>query len=913
MKRMILHKKYTPLLNRMFTPWMFALCMVGVLVNAVLINMVAYFSLPLYLDNVGSVLVCVMGGSLPGMFIGFLTNICNSLSTPMSMYYGILTVWIAWTAYLFSRYGLLRSFWGYVAMAIVFAFIGGSVGAGITWFLYGGSFGDSTTSAVAVWLHAHGLSVFAAQFWASTFIDVPDKLLTVLPIYLFTRFYPKRLYDKFPLSYLYDRSLSEAEAIHAQQPFHIRSHSLNSKITTILVVVSASIGIVSAGVGIFHYTNQQLEHYRTWAVDTSRLAARTLSGDKIDAFLASGGHADGYTQSRNDLRNFFDNVSGVAFVYVYQIQPDGAHVVFDFDTATVPADPIASVIPVDPSLLKYRGDLLAGREIPAVVSHDQYGWLMTAYTPVKDSEGRTTAYVGVDISLDGYVADLLIYSIQTAAMIFGLIIIFAAFSIWFVQRKLVDPIQTVLGHAQDFQRSDPEEWLDSTAWLARKELRTGDEIEELYKAVCAAEEEIINKVRVLRSTQLKLRESKVVAEKNKELAIAVRQANEANAAKSEFLSRISHDIRTPMNGIIGMTRIAAEQQNPPQTVSCLQKIATSSQFLLGLINDILDMTKAESGKLELHLEPYFMEDFHAYMDAVIRPLCDGKNQQLNFELQMVPDCIPLMDVLRTNQIYFNLLSNAVKYTPEGGSIYMKICQELIPGHRLRVTTVVGDNGIGISENFQKVLFEPFMQEHRDDISEMRGSGLGLSIVKKIIDAMGGTISVESKSGQGSSFTVILEYDYAEETAVRREKQEKQQVADISLLAGCHVLLCEDHPLNQEIARALLEKEKILVEVAENGQEGLAAFRGSPIGYYDAILMDIRMPILNGYDTTAAIRGLQRPDAGKVPIIAMTADAFLDDQKKCLDAGMNGHLAKPIDANRMYQTLATAIVHSRQGV
>ena len=146
----------------------------------------------------------------------------------------------------------------------------------------------------------------------------------------------------------------------------------------------------------------------------------------------------------------------------------------------------------------------------------------------------------------------------------------------------------------------------------------------------------------------------------------------------------------------------------------------------------------------------------------------------------------------------------------------------------------------------------------------------------------------------------------------RQAQTEPEQKDTGL-AGLHVLLCEDHPLNQEIARALLEKEKILVEVAENGQEGLAAFRGSPIGYYDAILMDIRMPILNGYDTTAAIRGLQRPDAGKVPIIAMTADAFLDDQKKCLDAGMNGHLAKPIDANRMYQTLATAIVHSRQGV
>lgn len=283
---------------------------------------------------------------------------------------------------------------------------------------------------------------------------------------------------------------------------------------------------------------------------------------------------------------------GVAFVYVYQIQPDGAHVVFDFDTATVPADPIASVIPVDPSLLKYRGDLLAGREIPAVVSHDQYGWLMTAYTPVKDSEGRTTAYVGVDISLDGYGRsfDLLhsdggndFRAHHHLCGVFHLV----------CPAKAGRSDSDSAGHAQDFQRSDPEEWLDSTAWLARKELRTGDEIEELYKAVCAAEEEIINKVRVLRSTQLKLRESKVVAEKNKELAIAVRQANEANAAKSEFLSRISHDIRTPMNGIIGMTRIAAEQQNPPQTVSCLQKIATSSQFLLGLINDILDMTKAE--------------------------------------------------------------------------------------------------------------------------------------------------------------------------------------------------------------------------------------------------------------------------------------------------------------------------------
>jgi len=911
MKHMISHKKYPALVNRMFTPWMFLLCAVGMLLNIALIKLVAYFSLPLYLDNVGSVWVSVMGGSLPGMFMGFLTNILNSLSEPMSMYYGILTVWIAWTGYLFSRYGLLRNIWGYLLMALAFAFIGGSVGSVVTWLLYGGGFGDSTTSAAALWLHAHGLSIFAAQFWASTLIDIPDKLLTVLPIYLFTRFYPRQLYDKFPLSYLYDRSAEEAENIHAQQPFHIRTRSLSSKITTILVVVSALIGVLSTGAGIFHYTGQQLEHYRTWAVDTSRLAAQTVPGDQIDDFLSSGGQSAKYAFTRSHLANLFSNVSGVAFLYVYQFQPDGVHVVFDFDTEAVPADPIGTVIPMDPSFLKYREDMLAGREVPALVSHDQYGWLMTSYTPVKNSAGKTVAYVGADISLDGYVRDLLIYAIQTAAVIFGLIIIFSVFSIWFVQRKLVEPIQTVLGHAQDFQRSNPEEWLDSAAWLARKEVLTGDEIEELYKAVCAAEEEIINKVRDLRKTQLKLQESKAIAEKNKELAAAVQQANEANAAKSEFLSRISHDIRTPMNGIIGMTQIAREQNNPPQTMDCLQKIDTSSQFLLGLINDILDMTKAESGRLELRTEPYFMDDFQGYMDAVIRPLCDGKNQELNFAIETVPGCIPLMDVLRTNQIYFNLLSNAVKYTPEGGSISMRIHHALLPGHRLRITTVVGDNGIGISETFQKVLFEPFMQENRNDISEMRGSGLGLSIVKKLVDAMGGKISVQSEMGQGSVFTVILDYDYAEEAEVRREKQYKQQVLDLSLLDGCHVLLCEDHPLNQEIARVLLEKKGIYVEIAENGQEGQQAFEASPIGYYDAILMDIRMPIMNGYEAARGIRSLHREDAGRVPILAMTADAFLDDQKKCFAAGMNGHLSKPIDAEKLYEALAAAIAAARR--
>ena len=385
------------------------------------------------------------------------------------------------------------------------------------------------------------------------------------------------------------------------------------------------------------------------------------------------------------------------------------------------------------------------------------------------------------------------------------------------------------------------------------------------------------------------------------------QATTANAAKTDFLSRMSHDIRTPLNGIMGMVHIASEQQNPPQTTDCLSKIDISSRFLLSLVSDILDMTKAESGKITLHPEPYPIEDFKKYIESVIRPLCDEKNQKLTFSSDTISGAVLLMDILRVNQIYFNLLSNAVKYTPEGGSITVTAKDELLDGHKIRVVTQISDSGIGISEDFQKVLFEPFTQENRNDASEMRGSGLGLAIVKKIVEAMGGTITVKSKLGKGTAFTFSLDYDYvARESLQKNAPDGEASAADDSVLAGKHVLLCEDHPMNQEIAKALLEEKKLLPEIAENGQKGVEMFAQSPEGFYSIVLMDIRMPVMNGYDAAKAIRALPRKDAAAVPIIAMTADAFSEDVKKCLEYGMNGHIAKPIDPQELCEKLCKAI-------
>jgi signal transduction histidine kinase/ActR/RegA family two-component response regulator len=389
---------------------------------------------------------------------------------------------------------------------------------------------------------------------------------------------------------------------------------------------------------------------------------------------------------------------------------------------------------------------------------------------------------------------------------------------------------------------------------------------------------------------------------------AMREAEKANAAKSEFLSRMSHDIRTPLNGIIGLSYLTQKMELPEKARENLEKIDTSSKFLLSLINDVLDMSKAESGEIELHPEPYTIDEFNKYIDAVVRPLCQEKGQKFVLEEKFaILNVIPLSDKLRCNQIIFNLLSNAVKYTPEGGTITYTIRGKIPEPGKMQIEHEITDTGIGMSEKFQKVLFEPFTQEDRKDISERRGTGLGLAIVKKLVDRMGGTIKVKSTPGKGSTFRVTLCFDTvpASEAVLHAASDEAAQGAGVSF-AGKHVLLCEDHPLNQEIAKALLEEKQMLVSVSEDGSSGVEMFRSSSPNYYDIVLMDIRMPVMDGLEATRQIRTLDRTDAKTVPIIAMTADAFDDDVQKCLDAGMNGHIAKPIDPEMLFAVLADNI-------
>lgn len=388
--------------------------------------------------------------------------------------------------------------------------------------------------------------------------------------------------------------------------------------------------------------------------------------------------------------------------------------------------------------------------------------------------------------------------------------------------------------------------------------------------------------------------------KNDKLEIAVKRAETAAQAKSEFLSRMSHDIRTPMNAIIGLTHLAKKEDDIQVIRDYLTKIDSSSKFLLGLINDILDMSKIENGEMVLNEAPFTCEEFKDSIETVIRPLMDDKDINFVFKMQGAPICIKV-DRLRFNQIFFNLLSNAAKFTPTGGTVEFLtediISDEKREDGKVGLRFYVRDNGIGMSEDYLEHMYDPFIQERSDIGDTVRGTGLGLPIVKSLIEAMDGTIDVKSTLGRGTEFKIDL---YVEPVPVPAREDETIGAGDA--LRDVRILLVEDNDLNIFVAKTILEEYNCIVDVAKNGQEAVTAFDQSETGFYKAILMDVHMPIMNGIEATQRIRGLGRTDAATVPIIAMTADAFDDEKKKTLDAGMNSHLAKPIDPVGLYKML-----------
>lgn len=385
---------------------------------------------------------------------------------------------------------------------------------------------------------------------------------------------------------------------------------------------------------------------------------------------------------------------------------------------------------------------------------------------------------------------------------------------------------------------------------------------------------------------------------------------EANKVKSVFLANMSHDIRTPLNAVMGLTEIAiANIDDSEQVENCLKKISISSRQLLVLINDILDMSEIRRGNLTLKTEEFSLSEVVGSVAATIKPHIKLKKQQFDVNVHDVFAEKVYSDGVRFNQVLLNLLSNAYKFTPDNGKIELSLYQEKSPlGDKYARTHItVQDNGIGMSKEFQKRIFNSFTREDSSRADKTEGTGLGLSITKYIIDSLHGAIDVDSKLGEGTRFHVVVDLEIAQSGEVGGEAEQKSKAVD---LKGKRLLVAEDNNLNWEIANLLLTSEGFIVEHAENGQLCVDMLLAHKVGYYDAILMDVRMPVMSGFEATTVIRGLRR-GYNKVPIIAMTADAFAEDMQKCLDCGMNAHIAKPIDIDVVKATLAKFINRDNQ--
>ena len=385
-----------------------------------------------------------------------------------------------------------------------------------------------------------------------------------------------------------------------------------------------------------------------------------------------------------------------------------------------------------------------------------------------------------------------------------------------------------------------------------------------------------------------------------ELLRAAKKAEAANEAKTEFLQRMSHDIRTPINGICGMINVADHYaDNMEKQTECRAKIKKTSHLLLELINEVLDMSKLESDEVVLEDIPFNLNSIFEEILGVIEHMAAEQNIRIIWEEKEVTHWNLIGSPVHVKRILMNILSNAVKYNKENGYVYIS-CRE-IPSKQTAMPTlefVCRDTGIGMTEAFQKRIFEPFAQEHAGSRTKFAGTGLGMPITKKLVVKMGGTISFESKEGTGTTFVIRIPFRIDTDMKDRTEAEEKTETS----IQGLHVLLTEDNELNMEIAEFVLQNEGAVVTKAWNGQKAVDIFRKSRPGEFDAILMDIMMPVMNGYEAAKMIRSLDREDAKVIPIIAMTANAFTEDKMRAKEAGMDEHIAKPVDGKLLVKVI-----------
>lgn len=465
------------------------ICVAGVALNMLLSTVVSALGLPLYLDTVGSVVVAVVGGYLPGVIVGFITNIMKSISDPSSLYYGVLNVLIAYTAAWMARRGWYKKPVGVAGMVFVFTMIGGGLGSLIPWFMEGFSFASESLSGV---LYATGyFNLATSHLFSSIIMDLPDKTITVILALIIVFLIPQKYYRYFSFNWWMQAPTFDGENIMADRVFvkdkhSVRVMSLKNKMLLVLVFSLTTVAIIATEISLTIYRKMIIKDHKRIAQGTAEIAASVLDGDRIDVYLESGGDTQEYNASEQVLSNILFSSTDIVYLYVYKIQEDGCHVVFDIDTEGVPAEEIGSVIPFDEGFAGYIPDLLAGKEIEPIITNDQYGYLLTAYQPVYDSEGNCVCYVGADVDMGQLAIMERSFLVEMISVFLGFFIVLCVFVIWMTKYHIIIPINSITNYVDGFSSAgDSQEKIDEDVKSIRSlDIHTGDEVEKLYQSIC---------------------------------------------------------------------------------------------------------------------------------------------------------------------------------------------------------------------------------------------------------------------------------------------------------------------------------------------------------------------------------------------------------------------------------------------
>lgn len=657
--------------------------------------------------------------------------------------------------------------------------------------------------------------------------------------------------------------------------------------TKILILTAVFLLLVNVALGFFlmrQSSTALISLMQTRMLDVSNTAAAMLDGDELEALTAKDVGSPEYEKVMNTLYYFRDNID-LKYIYCVQDMGDGT---FAFILDTDPDSPGQFGEPV-----VYTEALkTASTGTPAADAEpysDEWGTFYSAYSPVFDSKGNIAGIVTVDFSAQWYEEQLaalnrttIIIAVASLVIGAGIVIVISSRN-----RKRVQEVDQELNQlANNLTKGMSKEALDELQLLEEHDNTSSGDVEGLTR-----------KIRAIVDVQK--HEAQV---RQEEMSEALEAAQQASVAKTVFLSNMSHELRTPLNAIIGLDNLALKGEGiPAETREQIEKIGVSAQHLLDIINDILDMSMIESGKMAVQNREFSISGFMDEMNALIETECREKGLNFEYYHEGALRDYYIGDDRKLMQALVNILENAVQYTPAPGtvSLYVETVAEMEEHSNLRFRVV--DTGIGMDKEYLPHVFDAFSQEDTDVVHNGGSTGLGLSISRNLIELMNGTISVESEKGKGTTFTVTVPL----RNCVHEEESEKQAIQTDNL-EGCRILVAEDLEINAEIILDLLELEGMEGEHAENGQIAVDMFLEHEPGYYDAILMDLRMPVMDGLTATRTIRATDREDAKTIPIIAVTANALEEDVQRSLQAGINIHIAKPVDADWLYAALAKLI-------